>query len=167
MKTNNKMKWVSWVAVAVLTLGMAAVGIQINTAYERETSAADAATETRVMESVLAQLPAILRYHGVKACGERLVELEVEGTLGLAFPGYVYRILMQPGSIEGMDQVTVEILRGEYDEVDGSVAEEGRERAFLVQTLRAQPARSILSIKAGRAASDEEVPSTSSSSAFR
>ncbi len=128
-------------AVAVLTLGMAAVGIQINTAFDREIGASEAATEIRVMESVLAQLPAILQFHGVKACGERLMELEVEGTLGLAFPGYVYRIIMQAAATEGMDQVTVEIFKGPFDELDGSVDEEARERVFTLQTLRAQPAR--------------------------
>ena len=128
-------------AVAILTLGMATVGIQINRAYDMEVRAAEITTRMNVLESVLAQLRAILREAGVTACGEKLMEIEVEGGLGFAFPGYAYRIYMEPSRIEGMDRFTIEILQGEIDEQTGDFLDFDAPRVALTRVLLAGPTK--------------------------
>jgi hypothetical protein len=128
-------------AVAILTLGMATVGIQINRAYDMEVRAAEITTRMNVLESVLAQLRAIQREAGVTACGEKLMDIEIEGSLRFAFPGYAYRIYLEPSRIEGMDRFTIELLQGEIDENTGEFLDFDVPRVSLARVLCAGPTK--------------------------
>jgi hypothetical protein len=65
-------------------------------------------------------------------------ELEFEGEFGLVFPGYGYRVLVDPTEVDMLNRVTIELSRAEFDEETGTLLEQP-EPVYVVRTLRATP----------------------------
>ena len=141
-------------ALSILTLGMATVGIQINAGLRLEAQAAETFRRTNLIESMLAHLEGLIvqAMSGAEQEEEGLVmpdrELEVEDEFGLVFPGYAYRILIEPTEVEDLNRVTIELLQADFDPETGEL-EGDLQQAYLVRTLRATPPRINLDTENG------------------
>lgn len=131
-------------ALSILTLGMATVGIQISTGFRMELEAAEVFRRTSLVESMLAHLEVIV---AEKLASEEEEEegaampdreLDFEGEFGLVFPGYAYRVLVEPTEVDMLNRVTIELSQAEFDKETGALLEEP-EPVYLVRTLRATP----------------------------
>ena len=140
-------------ALSILTLGMATVGIQISTGLRLETEAAEIFRRQSLIESMLAQLEVLVADEMSMAeeeSGPALTdrELDIEGEFGLVFPGYAYRILIEPTEVEMLNRVTIELLQADFDPETGELEDEPQ-RVYLVRTLRATPPQINLSAENG------------------
>jgi hypothetical protein len=140
-------------ALSILTLGMATVGIQINTGFRMETEAAEVFRRTSLIESMLAQLEVMVadRLTSEQEDGTSMPdrELDFEGEFGLTFPGYAYRVLVEPTEVDMLNRVTLELSQAPFDKKTGELLEEPTP-VYLVRTLRATPPKiSLDSEKSG------------------
>jgi len=130
-------------SLSILTLGMATIGIQVNGGLKLEIEAAELFRSSSLVESMVSQVETLVARElaesqtGGTASGPAR-DLEIEGEFGLVFPGYGYRVLIEPTDVLDLNRVTIELLEAPYNPNTGELLEEG-ERVHLVRMLRASP----------------------------
>jgi hypothetical protein len=67
-------------------------------------------------------------------------EMEIEGRFGLVFPGFAYRLVIEPTEIEELNRVTIELLQADFDPETGELLD-APEPVYVARTLRATPPR--------------------------
>lgn len=130
-------------SLGILTLGMATIGLQVNSGLRQELLAAEVFRQSSLVESMVSQVEAMVARHLSESqtegtAGERSRDVEIEGEFGLVFPGYGYRILVEPTQVERLNRVTIELLKAPFDLRSGELLEEP-ERVYLTRMLRASP----------------------------
>ncbi|UCG31982.1 MAG: hypothetical protein JSU68_09990, partial [Phycisphaerales bacterium] len=107
-----------------------------------ELEAAEVFRRTSLIESMLAQLEVMVaqKLASEEEEGASMPdrELEFEGEFGLVFPGYAYRVLVEPTEVDMLNRVTIELSQAEFDKETGALLEEP-EPVYVVRTLRATP----------------------------
>ena len=130
-------------SLAILTLGMATIGIQINGGFKLEIEAAELFRRSSLIESMVSQVETLVARELAESQTEGTAsgparDLEIEGEFGLVFPGYGYRVLIEPTEVLDLNRVSIELLEAPYNPDTGDLLEEG-ERVHLVRMLRASP----------------------------
>lgn len=118
-------------AIGILAGGLALIGGQINGSYVTNHESGVLTDAIFLAEAKMAEIDS----------GLITFEEEAEGDFGAGFPGFGWRILIEPMDIQDLFQIEVQILRGEklFGETEYTYDEES-EVIHRVHTLRAKPA---------------------------
>jgi len=116
------------VALALLTAGMATVGLQIQHALRGAERAEQTTRAVMLAESKLAELDA----------GLLSQEMELAGEFGPAFPGFAWRMTIEPTDTPELNLVTIQITHSESDPATGQPVGEPKV-LYTARTFRATP----------------------------
>jgi hypothetical protein len=123
-------------ALALLVLGLATIGMQVQTSFDTAHASRRMLRAMNLAESKLAELDAQL-----VPDVEEAVEDELEDEFGKLFPDYGWRLRIDPTQTPDLWLVRLEILyQGRQDVDDEEFDFEEAEVAYTVRTLRATPA---------------------------
>lgn len=124
------------IALGLLTLGLATIGIQIQKAYDTSRDTQRILRAMHLAESKLAELDARL----IEDVDEA-IEDDLEEEFGRLFPDFAWRLRLDPTQTENLWLVQLHILYQERQDVEEEEFEfEEAEVVYTLRTLRATPA---------------------------
>ena len=124
------------IALGLLTLGLATIGIQIQKAYDTSRDTQRILRAMHLAESKLAELDARL----IEDVDEA-IEDDLEEEFGRLFPDFAWRLRLDPTQTEDLWLVQLHILYQERQDVEEEEFEfEEAEVVYTLRTLRATPA---------------------------
>ena len=124
------------IALGLLTLGLATIGIQIQTAYNTSRDTQRLLRAMHLAESKLAELDARLIEDVDSA-----IEDDLEEEFGRLFPDFAWRLRLEPTQTEELWLVQLDILFQERQDIDEEEFDfDEAEVVYTVRTLRATPA---------------------------